>query len=122
MRRHFAEPTIFPETPPRRVCILRLSAIGDTCHVVPLLRTLQHAWPATKFTWIIGKLEARLMRLIPEVEFIIVDKHAGAEARRALHRQLRDARFDLLLHLQLALRASLISRRVQAPVKLGFDR
>ena len=63
--------------PPRTVCILRLSAIGDTCHVVPVLRTLQQAWPATRFTWIIGRLESRLMRLIEEVEFIIVDKRAG---------------------------------------------
>jgi len=45
-------------TPPDKVCLLRLSAIGDTCHVVPLLRTLQDAWPKTRFTWVIGKLEA----------------------------------------------------------------
>jgi len=31
--------------PPRSVCILRLSAIGDACHVVPIVRTLQQAWP-----------------------------------------------------------------------------
>ena len=54
-------------TPPEKVCLLRLSAIGDTCHVVPLLRTLQDAWPRTRFTWVIGKLEAKLMSLIPDV-------------------------------------------------------
>src|SRR5438552_3979662 len=47
--------------PPKSVCILRLSAIGDTCHVVPIIRTLQHVWPTTQLTWIIGKAEARLM-------------------------------------------------------------
>ena len=65
-------------TPPATVCLLRLSAIGDTCHVVPLLRTLQRAWPQTRFTWLIGRAEARLMvPLLPEVEFITVDKRAG---------------------------------------------
>ena len=59
---------------PEKVCLLRLSAIGDTCHVVPLLRTLQDAWPRTRFTWVIGKLEAKLMSLIPDVELITVDK------------------------------------------------
>ena len=49
MRSHLIDPAAFGRTPPRRVCILRLSAIGDTCHVVPLLRTLQHAWPETRF-------------------------------------------------------------------------
>src|ERR1043165_665015 len=98
-----------PETPPRiprSVCLLRLSAIGDTCHAVPILRTLQRAWPQTKFTWIIGKTEARLMSLIEGVEFIIVDKRAGFGARREMREALGQREFDVLLHMQLAFRAS----------------
>ena len=41
-----ANACLIPVTPPRSLCLLRLSAIGDTCHVVPIVRTLQHAWPA----------------------------------------------------------------------------
>src|SRR5690606_14505932 len=108
--------------PPRSLCILRLSAIGDTCHVVPVLRTLQRAWPATQFTWIIGKTEARLMTLLDGVEFITVDKRAGLRAGRELRRQLAGRRFDVLLHMQLAFRASLLSREVQARIRVGFDR
>ena len=108
--------------PPRSVCILRLSAIGDACHVVPIVRTLQQAWPGTQLTWIIGKSEARLMSLIEGVEFIIVDKRASATARRAQRQQLKGRRFEVLLHMQLALRASLVARSVPAPLKVGFDR
>jgi heptosyltransferase I len=108
--------------PPRSLCILRLSAIGDTCHVVPIVRTLQQAWPATQLTWIVGRAEARLMNLIDGVEFITVDKGTGLAARRALRAQLHGRRFDVLLHMQLALRASLIAQAVAADVKLGFDR
>jgi heptosyltransferase I len=108
--------------PPHSICILRLSALGDTCHVVPIVRTLQHVWPATQLTWIIGKAEARLMSLVDGVEFITVDKRAGFGARHALREQLRGRRFDVLLHMQLALRASLVARSVPATVKLGFDR
>ncbi|MGH8310246.1 MAG: glycosyltransferase family 9 protein, partial [Steroidobacteraceae bacterium] len=108
--------------PPRSLCILRLSAIGDTCHVVPVVRTLQAAWPATQITWIIGKVEARLMNLIDGVEFITVDKGAGFAALAGLRRALRGRRFDALLHMQLALRASLAAREVSAPIKVGFDR
>ena len=108
--------------PPRSVCILRLSAIGDACHVVPIVRTLQQAWPATQLTWIIGKTEAHLMHLIEGVEFITVDKRSVLESRRALHSQLRGRRFEVLLHMQLALRASLLAQCVPAVVKLGFDR
>jgi heptosyltransferase I len=108
--------------PPREVCILRLSAIGDTCHVLPVVRTLQHAWPDTRFTWVIGKTEAKLIGLVPEIEFITFDKrHSLAEIKR-FRTLMRDRKFDLLLHMQLALRASLLSTYVPARVKLGFDR
>jgi heptosyltransferase I len=108
--------------PPRSICILRLSAIGDTCHVVPVIRTLQHAWPDTQLTWIIGKTEARLMKLIEGVELITVDKRAGLSGFRNLLQQLRNRRFDVLLHMQLAIRASAIAHQVAAPIKVGFDR
>ena len=107
--------------PPRSVCILRLSAIGDACHVVPIVRTLQQAWPATQLSWIIGRSEARLMRLLDGVEFITVDKRASLAGLAALRGRLRDRRFDVLLHMQLALRASLVASCVPARVKLGFD-
>ncbi|HET9862430.1 MAG TPA: glycosyltransferase family 9 protein, partial [Steroidobacteraceae bacterium] len=99
------------------------SAIGDTCHVVPLLRTLQDAWPKTRFTWVIGKLEAKLMSLIPDVELITVDKGAGLSAYRWLRNEMKRRRgFDLLLHLQLSMRASAAAAMIPAPVKLGFDK
>jgi heptosyltransferase I len=111
-----------PISTPQNICILRLSAIGDTCHVVPVLRTLQQAWPECHFTWVIGALESRLMGAVPGVEFITVDKRASRAARQQLARRLRERQFDVLLHMQLALRASLIARRIRATVKLGFDR
>ena len=108
---------------PDTVCLLRLSAIGDTCHVVPLLRTLQSAWPRTRFTWVIGKLEAKLMSLIPDVELITVDKGAGLNAYSRLREEMkRRGGFDLLLHLQLSFRASAAAALIPAPFKLGFDK
>ena len=74
----------FQRTPPGSICLLRLSAIGDAIHVVPMIRTLQHAWPHARITWIIGRVEAKLMRLMPEIEFIEVDK------RRPLKEFLRE--------------------------------
>jgi heptosyltransferase I len=108
---------------PEKVCLLRLSAIGDCCHVVPLLRTLQDAWPKTRFCWVIGKLEAKLMSLIPDVELITVDKGAGLSAYRRLRTEMRRrGGVDLLLHLQLSIRASGAAAVIPAPVKLGFDK
>ena len=62
------------------------------------------------------------MGAVPGVEFITVDKRASRVARQDLARRLRARQFDVLLHMQLALRASLIARQIRATVKLGFDR
>ena len=107
---------------PESLCILRLSAIGDTCHVVPVVRTLQRVWPTTQLTWVIGRVEARLMSLLPGVEFITIDKRAGFSTARTLRTALRGRRFDVLLHMQLSLRASLASLTVRSRLRLGFDR
>jgi heptosyltransferase I len=110
------------DTPPASVCILRLSAIGDTCHVLPVVRTLQRAWPDTRFTWIIGRVEAKLLGHIPEIEFIVLDKKSLAGSYRLLRQAMRGRHFDVLMHMQVALRASLLSTLVPAKIKLGFDR
>lgn len=109
-------------SPPRSVCILRLSAIGDTCHVLPVVRTLQRAWPETSFTWVIGKVEAKLLGHIPDIEFIAVDKGSTIGSYRALRAAMRGRQFDVLMHMQLALRASILSTLIPAKIKLGFDR
>src|ERR1700736_1569894 len=115
--------TLHFKPPLQHVCLLRLSAIGDTCHALAALRAFQSAWPQTRFTWIIGKLEAKLMTaILPEVEFIIFDKSKGPRELWRIRRTLSDRRFGLLLNMQLSFRASLVSSLVSAPIKLGFDR
>ena len=110
------------ENPPQSICLLRTSALGDVTHIVPLVRTLQNAWPQTRLTWIVGKLEHRLVGDIAGVEFLIFDKTAGWRGFRALRAQLAAQRFDVLLHLQVALRANLVSALVRAPLRIGYDR
>lgn len=108
--------------PPSSLCLLRTSALGDVTHVVPLVRTLQSAWPATRLTWIIGKLERRLVGDIAGVEFVTFDKATGAAGMRAVRRALAGRRFAALLHMQVALRANLLSLAVHADRRIGYDR
>jgi len=107
--------------PPQSLCLLRTSALGDVTHVVPLVRTLQDAWPSTRLSWIVGKLEHKLVGDLPGVEFVTFDKHAGWRGLRAVRAQLAGRRFDALLHMQVALRANLLSALVRAPLRIGYD-
>ncbi|HEY7744132.1 MAG TPA: glycosyltransferase family 9 protein, partial [Burkholderiales bacterium] len=112
----------FRSHPPREVCILRLSAIGDTCHALPVVRTLQRAWPQTRFTWAIGGTEAMLMSGIDGVELVALNKPSGLSGFMDLRRRLAGRRFDLLLMMHASLRANLTSLLIHARVRLGFDR
>ena len=112
---------VFFNTGPASICILRLSALGDVAHVLPLVNRLSKAWPSTKLTWIIGSIEHKLVRDLRNVEFIMLDKKAGWRGLNSLRQQLRGRHFDALLHIQVSLRANLISTLIRAPVKIGYD-
>jgi heptosyltransferase I len=114
--------TLPPDQPPERLCIVRLSAIGDTCHTVPVVRAIQDAWPDTEITWIIGRVEHSLMAGLEGVQFAILDKSLGWRGYPALRRQIANRKFPLLLHMHASQRANLASLCVRAPVRLGFDR
>ncbi|MDE3210929.1 MAG: glycosyltransferase family 9 protein [Pseudomonadota bacterium] len=106
---------------PSSLCLLRSSAIGDVTHVVPLLRTLQAAWPQTPLTWVVGKLERKLVGDLPGVDFVTFDKAAGWNGMRAVWGALRGRRFDALLQMQVALRSNLLSLGISADRRIGYD-
>jgi len=115
------ETVISPLCPLESLCLLRTSALGDVTHVVPVVRTLQQLAPATRLTWIIGRIEHKLVGDIAGVEFVVFDKRGGLAAFRDVRRQLAGRRFDALLQLQVALRANLLSTFVRAPLRVGYD-
>lgn len=101
---------------------MRLSAIGDVTHVVPLINAIREQRPNTKITWIIGKLEARLLSGLQGVEFVVFDKKGGLGEVMKLRKTLKGRRFDVLLHMQVAARANLLSTLVKAPLRIGWDK
>ncbi|MEO8224864.1 MAG: glycosyltransferase family 9 protein [Gammaproteobacteria bacterium] len=106
---------------PEAVCLIRLSAIGDCCHTLPVVRTLQAAWPRTRITWIIGRTELGLLDGASGIEFITFDKRTPWASLASIRQQLARRRFPLLLHMHASMRANLVSRVVRADRRLGFD-
>ncbi|MDJ0916778.1 MAG: glycosyltransferase family 9 protein [Woeseiaceae bacterium] len=107
---------------PDTICVVRLSAIGDTCHALAVVRRLQDNWPGSKITWIIGRTEAALMAGIEGVEFIIFDKSAGLSAYRDIRRQLKGRSFDVALCMHASMRANILYPLIDSPLRLGFDK
>lgn len=117
---------LFQDEPPRSVLIVMLSALGDAVHVLPVVNALRRTWPETKISWVIQPVPHALVKDHPAIdEFIPFERRKGSGAWRSyaqLNRAFEGRRFDLLIALQVYLKAGLITAQAPARVKLGFDR
>lgn len=86
-----------------------------------MVLSLQEQCPGIRITWVIGKIESRLIGDLPGVEFIVFDKKSGWRGYTQLWQTLRGRRFDALLHMQVALRANLASACIRAKIRVGYD-
>ena len=109
-------------TNPLSLCLLRLSALGDVTHVVPLVRTLRRAWPQVELHWVIDKGGQKLLDGLEGVVFHAYDKRSGLAGMRALRHELPPAGFDALLQMQVAFRANVLSAFIPARRRIGYDR
>ncbi|HNP34564.1 MAG TPA: glycosyltransferase family 9 protein [Woeseiaceae bacterium] len=112
---------LFSNAPPQDICLVRLSAIGDACHVLAVVRNINDNWPNARVTWIIGKTEAALLGDIAGVEFIIFDKSKGRAAYRDIKQALAGRHFDVALCMHPSMRANRIYRLIPTRIRLGFD-
>jgi heptosyltransferase I len=108
--------------PPESLCVLRLSALGDVCHMVPVVNSIRSEWPGTRITWCIAGPGHLLVGDLPGVEFVVFDKARGLAGYADLRRGLRGRRFDALVQAQVSLRSNIAGLAVRAPVRLGYDR
>ncbi|MFL5640692.1 MAG: glycosyltransferase family 9 protein [Gemmatimonadaceae bacterium] len=111
-----------PEVPDR-ICIVMMSAVGDTVHVLPVINALKRANPRTRITWVLQPAPAMLVRGHPSVDEIIVfDRARGIMAFADVAKEFAGRRFDLVIDLQVYFKAGIVTGLTRAPVKLGFDR
>ena len=114
-----------------RILILRLSAIGDVVMASGLIPALRSRWPHAHVAWMVEPAALPLLAHNPRVDELIVwprgewrqlwrERRFVTLARRvlALHRTLRDGRFDLVLDLQGLLKSALWSWLSGAPRRI----
>jgi heptosyltransferase I len=112
--------------PPQTICVVMLSAIGDAVHVLPVVNALKARWPTAEITWVIQPVPHQLVAGHRSVDhFLLFRRRRGPAAWRSYREIARafPARpFDLVLSLQVYLKAGLITALAPARRKLGFDR
>ncbi len=106
-----------------RVAIVLLSAIGDIVHAFPLLSSLKARYPNARFEWIAHPVPGEVATRHPAVDRVwSLRRGPKGKAFRDLRRELTGERFDLVIDLQMYLKASLVTLLIDSPRKIGFDR
>lgn len=107
---------------PRRILIVRLGAIGDVVHALPLACRLRRGFPEARIDWAVGPVAAPLLEGHPAIDrTIILDKRAPLSfARRALAERAAPA--DVAIDLQGLFASGAAAFLMGAPRRLSFDR
>ncbi len=114
----------------RRVLIVKLSAIGDLVHALPVSAALGDAFPHLELTWIVEPMSAPMVTGNPYLKEVIVlpaewriNRFSPQAFRRfrALSRDLRARGFDMALDLQGLSKSALVAWASGAKYRYGYD-
>lgn len=113
---------------PRRIVILKPSALGDIVHSLPVLGALRSLYPTAAIEWVVNRAFEPLLAGHPDLNATVpfqrgeFKKGLWASAKYAFvfADQLRKSRYDLVVDLQGLLRTGLMAAATGAPVRIGF--
>ncbi|MDP0501987.1 MAG: glycosyltransferase family 9 protein [Verrucomicrobiota bacterium JB022] len=121
------------ESPPKRILIIRLSAIGDVIMASSVLPALRRQWPQAEIHWLTEELGAELLQDHPHLKRVWVWprrqwKKWGKERKYVTlvretarwRRELREAGFDLVLDLQGLLKSAAFAWLTGAKERIGL--
>jgi heptosyltransferase I len=104
-----------------RILIIKLSALGDVIHTIPVLHKLRRRYPAARIDWLTSPAIAELLRPHPAISNIIeiARNHWLLPWRWSA---LGGMDYELVVDMHGQLRTALLTLATKAPVRIGFDR
>jgi lipopolysaccharide heptosyltransferase I len=115
---------------PRRILIIKPSAIGDIVHALPVLNLVRRRWPAAHIAWMVTPACAGLLDGHPQLDEVIrFERRRFGQSWRdpgaalglwKFARELKARQFDLVVDLQGLFRSGWLSGQTKAPVRVGF--
>ena len=115
----------------RKILLIKLSAVGDAVHTLPVLNKLRRRYPAARLDWLVTPGIAELLQHNPAISNVIEFardersapwRMAPYVAAARLVAQLRAVEYDLVIDLQGQLRSGFFAFTSGAPVRIGFDK
>jgi lipopolysaccharide heptosyltransferase I len=115
----------------RKVLLIKLSAVGDVVHTIPVLNKLRRRYPAAQLDWLVTPAIAELLRHHPAITNVIeFEREAWSTPWRLapfasyarLAAKLRNADYDLVVDMHGQFRTAALAFATGARARIGFDR
>jgi heptosyltransferase-1 len=108
-----------------RFLLVRLGALGDIVHAIPVAAALRRAFPSSRIDWLVSAKHRELLDLLPVIDrrLVITDRGhaAGGAPLMATIGELRRSRYDVVFDLQGLLKSAVLARLSGAPRVIGFS-
>jgi heptosyltransferase-1 len=115
-----------------RILLIKPSALGDVVHTIPVLVKLRTRYPQAQIDWLITPENAEVVRHHPALSNVLLFARRDFSKRgrrwRALLaffnllKQLRRAKYDLVIDMHGQVRSAFFALMSGAGVRIGFDR
>jgi heptosyltransferase I len=115
-------PTELTRLVPRRICLIKPSALGDIVQTLPLLPVLKSRFPDAQISWVINREFQDLIAGHPDLtEIIPFDRRGGWRDWMRLLGDLHSRRFDLVFDLQGLMRSAVMTTATCATFRVGLQ-
>jgi 3-deoxy-D-manno-octulosonic-acid transferase/heptosyltransferase-1 len=119
---------------PDSILIVKLSAIGDVVHTLPLLEVLRTNFPQARIDWVVEEEAGQIIKGHPMLDHVLVSRRKAwqkniakpRERTAALHevlrfiRELRSHKYDLVIDLHGLFKSGILTGLSKAKRKIGF--
>jgi heptosyltransferase I len=104
--------------------LVRLGALGDIVHAIPVAVALRRAYPEAQIDWVVSARHREILDLVPVLNRrIVVNDRSGASGGLSLVsavRAMRRAGYDVAIDLQGLIKSAVIARASGARRVIGF--
>jgi len=115
---------------PKRILIVKPSALGDIVHTLPFLHRLRERFKTAHISWLVVPAFASLLNGHPLLDEVVLFERkrfasgwrnpSAAKGLFNFATSLRRANYDMAIDLQGLLRSAWITWQTRAPVRVGF--
>ncbi len=104
---------------PASFLIVRLGALGDIVHAIPVVAALREAYPEARIGWLVHPRFSPLLQVVEGLDHVYaLERRSGAQTIRHVRRD----RYDVCLDLQGLLKSAAVARLSGAGRVIGFSR